>query len=566
MTSELEPGIQDKLMMLKERHFPFVEKSELVQATYEVPNLGPWDFNMKGMPKFGKIAAVVFLTALFCAAVYAISRFGVLSAFYMERLIAVGIVLGFLCIGAGMWIFISLNWGTFSRYKRVIDYVWRYMDRRPVRKGEFRVKKITQIWPLGKERLERKAEEMTKEIYVERIAVERQLIALPGIGSKRELLFKEKGFETVSAVALAQPEQLTEIKGINADLADILIGAARQLIKDDLQAAEDDKDDAAAALALPPDVDDLLDDEEEIEKLSSTHRLDRMVKKIKGVTMSPEARDAVKTAINLKFEFIRIVQGLDSQFTYSIMECEGPLYILVISRFSLTGGDDEEKRSGFVEFRDHSLTQRTYIYQGLNERATWGVFTHLADYKYLEIPSTDLMLAGKEERVKYAPIAFLNYSDGQAEMDDEQIRKDRWTPKGTDVLQAELVYGASVAEKGLETIKLLTSTVSRLKATISEIWREAQDWAKGVIAKAVEKIMLEERLRREPGLKTWLVNVFSSKGMRYFMYAVGVLGIYVLAAYAIGVIFPNVQLWPWGGGEPTGGDGTTPDPYDPGGP
>jgi len=556
MSSELEPSFMDKVNMLKEQYFPFIEKSEIVAATYEVPNLGPWDMNFKGMPRFGKIAGFAFLGGLYVIGVYAAGRWGLLTGLLYERMMSLGIVAGFVVVAMLMWIFISLNWGTFSRYKRVIDYYWRRLDNSPIRKGEFRVERMVQIWPLSQERLERYAKQLEDELYRERVADMPQLLALPYIGAKTEKLFSAAGFDTVLKVAQARPEELTKVKGITLEKADILIGAAKDLlntIHDKKQKLDEDELEEKAAAAV--------EELTELEKLSSTYRLDRMISQIRGIRKMPDMRDPVKEAIDLKLEFIRIVRSLDSKFTYTIMECAGDLYILVISRFSLTGGDDEEREGGFVEFRDHNLIQRTYVYQGENQHGTWGVFTHLADYKYIEVPETKYLLAGKEERVKFAPIAFLNYSDGQAELDDEQIRKERWTPTGQDILQAELVYGASVAEKCLENIKLLTQTVSRLKESIKSIWREAMDWAKGVIAKAVEKIMLEEKLRKETGLKTWFVNLFSKSSVKYFVYLMGLIGLYIIVGFALHE-FANIHFWPWA--DPAGGGAPTqPDPYNP---
>jgi hypothetical protein len=548
--------------MLKDRHFPLVEKSEIVAATYDIPNLGPWDMNFKGMPKFGKIAGVAFLGALYVVIIYGAAQWGVIEGFLLDRAIALAVVFGFGVIGCVMWIFISLNWGTFSRYKRVIDYVWRYLDGRGVRKGEFRVKKITQIWPVAEARLDRQAKILESELYAERLTTKLQLIALPNVGPAVEKQLISIGLDSIVKVAQAKPEKIARIKGLTLDSADVMIMTARDLIIDSLELAQEKLDDATDE-ELEKEAAKAIEDVTEIEKLSSTYRLDRMIGKIRGIKKAPEMRDAIKEAISLKLEFIRIVRSLDSKFTYSVMECAGDLFVLVISRFSLTGGDDEEKQGGFVEFRDHALVQRTYVYQGTNERGTWGVFTHLADYKYIEVPQRKYLLAGKEEKVKFAPIAFLNYSDGQAELDDEQIREKRFTPEGTDVLQAELVYGASVAEKCLETIKLLTATVSRLKETIKSIWREAMDWAKGVIAKAVEKILLEEKLRKEAGLRSWITNLFSNQAVRLFVYLLGAFGLYMLIGFVVGQLFPQIQLWPWGGIDGGNGGGSSPDPYNP---
>lgn len=556
MTSELEPSFLDKVNMLKQKHFPLVERSELVAATYEVPNLGPWDMNFQGMPKFGKIGIGVFLGALYVIAIYALSRLNILIGPLLERLWALAIVFGFAVVAMAMWILISLNWGTFSRYKRVIDYYWRSIDGRPIRKGEFRVEKLTQIWPASGERLEREASRLEDELYQERVAETPQLLALPYIGPKTERLFCAAGFDTVVKVARAKPEELITIKGITKDNADVIIASAKDLITTihkKKQQLDDDVLEQEAAKAVT--------DLTELEKLSSTYRLDRMISQIRGIKKAPEMRDPIKEAIDLKLEFIRIVRRLDSKFTYTIMQCAGDLYVLVISRFSLTGGDDAERQGGFVEHRDHSLTQRTYVFQGINEHGTWGIYTHLADYKYIEVPATPYLLSGKDEKVKFAPIAFLNYSDGQAELDDEQIRKERWTPTGEDILQGELVYGASVAEKCLENIKLLTQTVSRLKETIASIWREAMDWAKGVIAKAVEKILLEERLRKETGLKTWFVNLFSKTSVKYFVYLMGLIGLYIILAFALHQL-ANINLWPWTN-PAEGGTPSTPGPYNP---
>jgi len=558
MSSELQPSFSDKVELLREQHFPFVEKSELVEAVYEVPNLGPMDFYTAGVPKFRKVAGVMLLSALYIALVYAGWQTGFfLPGPTLDRALVAAIVIGLLVTAGFMWIFISLNWGTFQRYVRVIDYRWRHIDRRPDRKGEFRVKRIVQLWPMAEKRLDRYAELLEDEIYKERLMPERQIVALPGVGPKTEASLKALGIDSLPKVARADPDVLVQIKGITPEIADMLIASARGIIQQDMergQKLEDEKIEKKVAAGI--------EGLEEMEKLSSTYKLDRMIRHIRGITEPPEMRDPVREAISLKMEFVRIVRSLDSNFVYSIMECESNLYILVISRFSLTGGDDEENATGFVEFKDHSMTQRTFVWQGVNERATWGVFTHLADYKYLEIPSDKMMLLGKEERIKYAPICFLNYCDGQAEMDDEQIRKERRTPTGADILQAELIYGASVAEKGLEQIKLLTATVSRLKETISEIWREAMDWAKSVIAKAVEKILLEEKLRQGPGLKTWLVNLFSTRAVRMVVMLLGLVGLYLLVGYVVSVIWPHILWWPWNEMAPENG-GASPEPYNP---
>lgn len=555
MSSELEPSFTDKVGMLKERYFPFVERSEIVEATYEIPNLGPWDMNFQGMPKFFKIGGIAFLGGLYVLGIYAAGRWGLLTGMLYERLFAVAIAVGLFVVAMLMWIFISLNWGTFSRYKRVIDYIWRYLDGRSVRKGEFRVERIVQIWPVSSERLERQAKRLEEELYQDRIADELQLLALPHVGPKTEKLLIVAGFDTVVKVARAKNDDLIQIKGITKDNADEMIASARGLITS-IQKKKQDLDDDVLEQKAAEAIEDLT----ELEKLSSTYRLDRMISQIRGLKSTPDERDPVREAIDLKLEFIRIVRSLDSKFTYSIMECAGGLYILVISRFSLTGGDDADRQGGFVEFRDHSLIQRTYVYQGINEHGTWGVFTHLADYKYIEVPSTRYLLAGKEEKIKFAPICFLNYCDGQAELDDEQIRKVRWTPDGQDILQAELVYGASVAEKCLENIKLLTATVSRLKESIKTIWRDATDWAKGVIAKAVEKILLEEKWRKEAGLKTWLVSLLSKSSVKYLAYLMALFGLYIIFAFALHTVW-NINWWPWM--NPADGIPSKPDPYNP---
>lgn len=558
MTSELEPTFRDKLTMLKEQHFPLVEKSEIVAASYEMPNLGPWDMNFEGMPKFGKITVPVVLMATYIVIIYTAVRFELITGFWFDRLTAIAIVFGFLAVAGAMWILISLNTATFQHYKRVIDYIWRDLSgREPIRKGELRVKRIVQLWPMGKERLDRYAKMLESEFYVERVTDEPQIMALPQIGPKMEQALLAKGYDSLLKIARAKPEELDEIRGITKDMADTMIGSAKNLILEQLK-QEEDKTDEELEKAAAQAIKDLTT----VEKLSSTYRLNRLIHRVRGITSAPEMRDPVKEAINLKLEFIRIVGSLDSEFVYSLLECAGDLYVLVISRFSLTGGDDEERKKTFTEFRDHDMTQRTYVYQGTNTHGTWGVFTHLADYKYIQIPERKYLLAGKEERVKWAPIAFLNYSDGQAELDDEQIRKERFTPTGNDILQAELVYGASVAEKCLETIKLLTATVSRLKETINSIWREAMDWAKGVIAKAVEKILLEEKLRKEGGLRTWFTNLISNTAVKYVVYLLGLFGLYILFGFVVGQLFPQIQLWPWGGGE-GGGGGSTPNPYNP---
>ena len=543
---ELKPNFKEKIEILKKQYFPGVERSEVIDAIYELPNLGPMDFNFTGTPIFLKTYIAMILSGFGLGMVALINFFytkGTLfiTPYVMERINAGGILAGFGLVVCIMWIFISMNQGTFNDYTRVINFRWHPLDRRPVKQGEFRVKRVVQIWPRDDNKLLKKAKELEKTMYEDMLLREKQLMALAGMTPELETRLKEKKLVKIDDIATAEIKTLTKISGINDDFASILIAQAKLLMETPTEDEDEDKK--------------FDEDLTEMEKASSLYRMSRMLKKTQGFRDVPKARDIALEGITLRTEFIRIARSIDTEKVYTILECAGDLFILVISDYPLTGGDDDgDATNKQVEFKDHDWVQRTYVYQALNHHATWGEFVHLADYKYYQVPEAKARGVGKEAKVKHAPIAWLQNSDGQVERDVANITGSRLTPTQSDIHNAASSYEASLAEKLLERDKLLTQTISRMKEEAKQIWRDATDWAKNTIAKALEKLLLEEKYREGKG--KWNIKLFTNYMIRAFTIICVAFVVYLIFAMVVNGLAGTTFPLPWGGGGGT--------PIDPG--
>jgi len=540
----------EKLELYKKQKFPLVQRSELVDAITVIPNMGPFDFNVAGMPRFIKSWVILFLCGLYLMPLAAINVLYVNGEFFipidwLAKLNVVGLVVLLLVIVVGLWMFFSSTKGIFDRYKKVIDYIWRFLDGRGPRKGEFRVERFWQLWPIVDDEVaDWEAEALEYEKELELADDGPQLMALPGMTPELEKNLKDKQITTVEQIATTEIKVLKKVRGINDDFASILIGTAKALIE------AKDEPEAQPEPTKRPDSDE--PDTGERKRTSSMYKIQLLLQEIPGLKSAPFAKDDVREGLQLRHEFLRIVRGLaqkQDDMVYTLMECAGGLNILVISRYPLTGGEDSRaKTKGNVEFRDHSWVQRTYMWQDVNTRATAAWFTQLAEFKCYTLPDEKARALGKEAKVQHCPIAFLNYSDGQAEDDDKNFRSARMNFKGDEALKAESVYNVNIAERFMERDKILTSTLARWKTSIKAIWREAMDFAKHTIAQAVNMVLLERKYR-QPGRFGWAVNIFSNKAVRYFFYIVALACIVLVVSQFLG-------LWsPTGGGvvDPGGG-------------
>ena len=342
--TELQPSFREKLEIFKKQHFPMVERSEVIDAIYEVPNLGPMDFNTKGAPIFFKTYVIMILAGFVAGGwlvlnlLFAQGRL-FLEPALLERINVVGIASTFIFMSCIMWIIISMNKGTFNDYKRVIDFLWFHLDRRPTKRGELRVKRIVQIWPRDKA-ADARTDELEKKMYKDLLIKEKQLLALAGMTPELEKRLTEAGIKNVADIATSEVSKLKKIKDINDDFASILIGQAKSLME---TPSDEDVEDTETDTILT-----------EMEKASSLYRMKRMLKSVEGLKAVPKARDIAAEGISLRNEFLRLARSINTNKVYSILECAGDLFILVISDYPLTGGDDDGTATNKqVEFKDH---------------------------------------------------------------------------------------------------------------------------------------------------------------------------------------------------------------------
>jgi len=318
-------------------------------------------------------------------------------------------------------------------------------------------------------------------------------------------------------------------------------------------------------------------------RLTSVHDMKRLVRdltpKDKQVDLQKlEPWDAAKAAQETEDLARKLDKELKEQFFIEELECAGNITLLTISEFPLleeaseaikegiSEDIEESERRGYVELRMHTFLQRTFVYQGQNQHATWAVFTCVGYFKYWEMGNKVLRLLGiKRPRYRVCPIVFVSFSDGQAEILDDTFRSsfDRPMASFGTVEGARAAYSYSMFEQVLAENEELTSEVKRLEKQLDDREHNEEKRKKEWVARIARDLRRTGEIGRE-GITGAIVRLFSNNAIKFIGMLLALFGLYILIAVIAfqlsggTVVFPN----PFGGGNSTitdgGGGGATP--------
>ncbi|TES93545.1 MAG: hypothetical protein E3J87_02020 [Candidatus Cloacimonadota bacterium] len=250
-----------------------------------------------------------------------------------------------------------------------------------------------------------------------------------------------------------------------------------------------------------------------------------------------ETKDEIKDILRLKREFADLSEKIRLPFVVTMCKCDskgGRVYPIFISNYSLFGGSTG--LGSYVEFRDHTLAQRTWagIISKENVRAGIGEGVEIGMYKFYDMVSDELLLSGKkEEKMRFAPVIFVTASDAQAErvMNDFRSNEIRESPVQQDLIDASVVYDNSIADQLFETLKLVISRLKRKEKSEEEIRKDSVFDNKEMVWQGLEMALITGKAGK-PG-RFSNINLFSHKSIRYLFYIIGVLGALFIAFYIL---------------------------------
>lgn len=405
---------------------------DLMDAPYEIRDMGPFDSDMSGAPFPMWYIAAVLLFAVFMAYwiwYAALQDPRAIDLVFLNSLNTMGIGIAFVFAIMSISIMIDLHKGIAGAYKYIMQlYLWD-SDLKEPRRPEWRVLDSWTLWnPKKKEGSWRDSEEHEEILDKERLQQEKELL----IKQIQELKHEQKQ-EEITQMAEAVDERMKRL-GKRFTSATELITAAR-----------------LTAQAVQQE---------------STH-------------------DIVKDIMGLRRRLITIIQAIDVDYFITLLHVEGDLYPLILSEYPLFAGDTE---TGEAEFVMHKLSVRSWMYWTPREvqNACIGTGLRLDDYTFKIIPDEEEMLIDEKEAEKrWGPIIYIMGSDGQAKDILTMHKQIQKIPDQQDILQTELVYEASISDTLLKKMKLVTSDVKAKDISEAEMKRKYEARSKDTIAEGV---------------------------------------------------------------------------------
>jgi len=494
MEREKNIGWWDKKRMFLEKHKPGKSRHALHEATYEIKDIGPFAVDFSGAPVYKKTTAAVGAVLFYI--IYWFWYGWVNESFIDYALLE---QMTWWAFGGGMGVVIIIiamlidyHKGSFSQYKRILEMRLRSLDRKPLKRAEFKVKNSIELYN-------------------------------PATGAYWREHLEEIEKEEVEKNAKTE-EPFRPVNTKNKDMPFFVLEGKR------FSSVRDMKDIADMTLG-------------------------------KGEVVS--TKDEPKKALGAVRELLELIEKIRLPFHVTLCDCDskgGQLYPLFISEHSLFGGSSG--KGSFVEFREHTLAQRTWagIVSKDNVRAGVGEGVELAMYKFYKLIPDEFTLVGKkEEKIVFAPVVFVTASDAQAEkmMDNFRYNTTRKGPVQQDVIDASVLYSSSVADGLLETNKLIVSQLDRKTQSEKEL-REDMEWEiKDGIFKGLEKALIVERAGKGGILRN--INLFSRQSVKYLFYTVAAIAIVFLSLYILHY-YGGIDLG-WAFPDMPGNETVTDDPW-----
>ena len=515
MEKDKKPSFTQKAGMYVEKHTPGKSRHSLTGASYTLEDVSPFAVDFSGAPKNRGLLAIVaiiggFLVYWFWYGWVNTGPKDLAHLAYLTMIATIGAFMIALILVATL---IDLHKGSFVPYIKILELRIRSMLGKPLKRVEF---KVITYWELYNPTIggfwrsseidkpaETKTEEGAAEESVE-TGTEEGAETEDGDPPTKEVKKAEgSGFKPVDVKADAQPFY---------ELAGARFSSMRDMKK-------------IMDMAL-----------------------------IEGEVV--ETKDEIKDILRLKREFAELSEKIRLPFVVTMCECDskgGRVYPIFISNHSLFGGSSG--LGSYVEFRDHTLAQRTWagIVSKENVRAGIGEGVEIGMYKFYNMVSDELLLSGqKEEEMRFAPIIFVTASDAQAEkmMNDFRSNKIREGTVQQDLIDAEIVYDNSIADQLFETLKLVISRLKRKEKSEEETKKDNEYDNKDVVYQGLEKALITQKAGK-PG-RFSNINLFSHKSIKYLFYIIAVIGVifisfYILHYYAgldFGWLFNDIPIEP----------------------
>ena len=485
MEREENIGWWDKKSLWLEKHKPRRSRHALHEATYKLEDVGPFAVDLSGAPFYKKTTATIgaILTFIIYWFWYGWVQEGFIDYLLLERMTwaaffgGIGVVIVLISMA------IDLHKGSFTPYKRILELRLRSLDRRPLKRLELKVRDYIELYNPVVGGYWRSLEEYREEIG------------------------KEGKFEPVDLKGETKKEGEDEAKKKGKPQSD-------EVRDEDLPFY-------------------LLEGKRFHSIRDMKNIMDMALKKNEVV----KTKDEVKSVLDLKRRFVDLAEKIRLPFVVTLTECDskgGRVYPMFISQHSLFGGSSG--LGSFVEFREHTLPQRTWagIMSKDNVRAGVGEGIDLGMYPFYElVPDEFALLGKKEERMKFSPVIFVTASDAQAEkmMDDFRYNAIRKTPVQQDLIDASVIYDSSVADQLFEMVKLIVARLKRKEKSEDELRNDMEYEKKETVARGLEKSLIVERSGKGGILRR--INLFSKQSVRYLFYIVCVIALVLMVLYIV---------------------------------
>jgi hypothetical protein len=532
---ERNVGFWDNAKLWWEKKKPSTSKHALTGASYKLEDVGPFAVDLSGAPVYKKTLA--FLSLIVGFVVYWFWYGWVNTGFIDYRLLEQmtwGAFAGGVCVIISIiTMLIDYHKGSFSKYKRILELRLRTLDRQPIKRIELKFEDHHELYNPVTGAYWRNLE--TSRKAAEAADQEKE--------ARLQLADIEKAFRT-------QPELAGVLEAKDAEVEDLKAKVAK-LEEAFIPIELDDQDMPFAKL--------------EGKRFHSIQDMKLIIDMALGQSESIKTKDEVKGVLELKRRFVDLAEKIRLPFFVTLGECDskgGRVYPLIISEHSLFGGSSGE--GSFVEFREHTLAQRTWagIMSKENVRAGVGEGVELGMYKFYELVPDEFALSGKkEEKMLFAPIIFVTASDAQAEKMIENFRYNKVRPDVVqqDLIDASVIYDNSVADELFETQKLVVSRLKR-KEKSEEARKEDSDYeSKETINRGLEKSLIVERAG--DGGRFRNIKLFSKQSMKMLFYCVCFIGVFFLVFYLLHYYAGIDVGWLFPEGTTPGNDTVTDDPW-----
>lgn len=275
--------------------------------------------------------------------------------------------------------------------------------------------------------------------------------------------------------------------------------------------------------------------------------------------------DAKDVGEGLRQRWVKLCEQLQLPFRVTVLHCEDPEYVIVLSDYTLIEGVSTEVEEGkhrleYAEIRRKAIKQNTYCWVATNQGGGEATLTEIYQDKFFSRVDSRLEIAGRKKRKMFiVPICWVVGSDGQFERAEDKIRSSiqrRW-PSGADIAQVHDILDATLAEDVLQLNELLIQENS--KHVKGDKLRGKIDQArnKAIVSQTGQDLKMSGNILNV-GMSTRFVNFISNKAFQMVGF---ITIIYLILSFVLNIIaMTSGAPMPWGFPDLTGNTASTVDP------